>query len=80
MRRLRHAKNGVQVVVTDEKAARLIAKGMYKAVPEAEQPPKDTAPQEQAVKANSKANSKPGPTSIASALKAAAGPMWDTAL
>ncbi|GLP83569.1 DUF7302 family protein [Mycobacterium antarcticum] len=71
--RLRNQYNGVQVVVPDEKAARLIADGTYKAVPDAEQPPKDTALQEKAVKI------KPGPTSIAAALKDAVGPTWDQA-
>lgn len=76
MRRLRHAVTGIQVLVTDEKARRLIAEGTYAAVPDAEQPPKDTAPQKQTAKANSKS----GPTSIAAALRAGVGPMWDTAI
>lgn len=75
MTRLRNKYNGVQVVVPDEKAQRLIIDGTYMAVPDDEQPPKDTAPQEQ----TAKTKSKPGPTSIASALKAAVGPTWDQA-
>lgn len=76
MRRLRHTVTGIQILVTDEKAARIISQGSYAAVPEDEQPPKDTAPQEQATTANSK----PGHTSIAAALKAAVGPTWNMPL
>jgi hypothetical protein len=65
MMRLRNAATNVQVVVTDEKAARLIAEGTYRAVPDAEQPPKHTAPQQQ----TAKVSSKPGTTSIAAAIK-----------
>lgn len=72
MIRLRNKHTGVQVVVPDTKATRLIADGTYTAVPDAEQPPKDAEP-----KQATKANSKPGPTSIADALKAAVGPTWD---
>ncbi|WP_442928744.1 DUF7302 family protein [Mycobacterium sp. Root265] len=75
MIRLRHADTNVQVVVTDDKAARLIAEGTYKAVPAAEQPPKETEPP----KPTAKTKSKTGPTSIAAALKSAAGPTWDQA-
>jgi topoisomerase IA-like protein len=75
MMRLRNPQNNVQVVVTDDKAARLIAQGTYEAAPAAEQPPKDTAPQQTA-----KTKSTSGPTSIAAAIKAAAGPMWDHAV
>jgi hypothetical protein len=74
MMRLRNAETNVQVVVTDEKAKRLIAEGTYAAVPAAEQPPKDLDLDEVDIK------SKPGPTSIAEALKQAVGPTWDTAV
>lgn len=46
MMRLRNAE-GVQVVVTDEKVAKLIAAGTYKAVPASEQPPKQKQTAEQ---------------------------------
>lgn len=74
MRRLRNTETNVQVVVTDDKAAKLIAAGTYKAVPGDEQPPEDDEPQ-----APPKAKGKQGPTSIAAALRAEAGPMWDHA-
>lgn len=73
--RLRNHYTNVQVVVPDEKAQRLITDGTYEAVPDDEQPPKDTAPKEQ----TAKVKSKPGPTSIAAALKEAVGPTWDHA-
>lgn len=75
MMRLKNAHTDVQIVVTDEKAKRLIAEGTYNAVPDAEQPPKDVAPQEPTAK--TKRNT--GPTSIAGALKSAVGPDWDQA-
>ena len=73
MMRLKNTQTGIQVVVPDAKATRLIADGTYAAVPDAEQPPNDTAEPKQATKARGK----PGPTSIAAALKDAAGPDWD---
>lgn len=75
MMRLRNAHTNVQVVVTDDKAAKLIAEGTYKAVPDAEQPPKET----EQPKPTAKTKSKTGPTSIASALRSAVGPNWDQA-
>ncbi|KZF00880.1 hypothetical protein A2J03_09855 [Rhodococcus sp. EPR-157] len=75
MMRLRNADTNVQVVVTDSKAVRLIAEGTYEAVPDVEQPPVDTTPREQ----TENVDGKPGPTSIAAALKDAVGPMWDHA-
>lgn len=43
MKRLRHTATSVQILVTDEKAARLVRDGTYAAVPDAEQPPKEPA-------------------------------------
>ena len=37
--RLRHKHTGVQILVPQDKATRLIAQGDYLAVPDAEQPP-----------------------------------------
>jgi hypothetical protein len=73
--RLRNQYTGVQVVVPDLKARRLVIDGTYKAVPDDEQPSEQDAAQEHAAKGETKS----GPTSIAGALRAGAGPMWDHA-
>lgn len=78
MKRLRNTATSVQVLVTDDKANRLIADGTYKAVPDAEQPPKETAmPRHEDT--SSTGSRKPGRTSIASAIRDEVGPMWDHA-
>lgn len=74
--RLRHSVTGVQVLVPNDKAVRLIASGDYEAMPDADQPPPGTGERRRAPAREGK----PGPTSIAGALRAGAGPMWDTAV
>jgi hypothetical protein len=65
MMRLKNTETGVQVVITDAKADRLIAEGTYEAVPDAEQPPKENT-QEPTKKA--------GRTDIAAAIADLARP------
>lgn len=68
--RLRNVHTGVQVLTPDDKARRLIADGTYEAVPDDQQPPPTPEPEKPTGQ---------GHTSIASALRNAAGPMWDHA-
>lgn len=70
MKRLHHTQTGVQILVPDDKAARLIADGTYKAAPDSEQPPKETT----IPTPTTKAKRKPGRTDIASAIADLAGP------
>jgi hypothetical protein len=74
--RLRHRVTSVQILVPNDKAERLINSGDYEAMPDADQPPPGTGERKPAPAQKGK----PGPTSIAGALKASAGPMWDTAI
>lgn len=74
--RLRHRVSGVQVLVPNDKAERLITSGDYEAVPDADQPPPGVGERKPAPKRKNESE----PTSIAAALKAGAGPMWDTAI
>ena len=74
--RLRHSVTGVQVLVPNDKAERLITSGDYEAVPDADQPPPGTGERKPAPERKGKS----GPTSIAAALKAAVGPTWDQAV
>lgn len=59
---------GVQVLVPNDKAARLIARGEYKAVPDDEQPPPGVG------EPRPRTEGKRGHTSIASSLIAACDP------
>lgn len=80
MMRLRNDQ-GVQIVVTDDKAAKLRAggtlPGKWRAVPASEQPPKEPPTTQPTA---TTAEGKEGHTDIASAIKASAGPLWDRAV
>jgi len=73
--RLRHTVTGIQVLVPTDKAKRLIASGDYEALPDAEQPPPGTGERKPAPEREGE----PGHTSIAAALRAGAGPLWNHA-
>lgn len=80
--RLRNRHTHVQITVPASKARRLIAEGIYLAVPDDEQPSEPEASQDnQVVEAGNLGrdrSNRRGPTSIAAALKDGAGPWWDT--
>jgi hypothetical protein len=60
--KLRHTVTGVQVLVPNDKAVRLIASGDYEALPDAEQPPPGTGERKPVPEG------KQGPTSIYAAI------------